>query len=108
MTDDTRDAELRRFFRERVVPAAEALRGRGVAFFALEPDRSTTSYWNTRPAGEGYVFDVGDDLAGELHEMWREHPELQALASDLAAMARTMAERGEVPADVSAFIYAMF
>lgn len=108
MTDETRDAELHRFFHERIVPAAEALRRRGVAFFALEPNRSTASYWNTRPAGEGYIFEIGDDLAGELHVMWREHPELQALASDLAAVARTMADRREVSADVSSFIYAMF
>ena len=108
MTDDTRDAELRRFFRERIVPAAGALRGRGVSFFALAPDRAASSYWSTRTRGEGYVFEIGDNLAGELHEMWREHPELQALADELAAMARTLADRREESADVSSFIYAMF
>jgi hypothetical protein len=40
--------------------------------------------------------------------MWRPYPELQALADDLAAMSRTMAERREQSADVSSFIYAMF
>ena len=108
MTDSERERELRQFFQERIVPAAEALRGRGVSFFALEPDRTTTSYWNTRAAGEAYIFAVGDDLASELQELWRDHPELQALADDLASMARTLAERGAESADVSSFIYAMF
>jgi hypothetical protein len=108
LTDDTRERDLRRFFHERIVPSAEALRQRGVSFFALEPDRMQKSYWNTRPSGEGYIFEIGDDLAGELHETWREYPELQALADDLAAMTRTMAERREESADVSSFIYAMF
>lgn len=108
MTDDRRERELQRFFRERIVPAAEALRARGVSYFALEPDRSAASYWHTRSKGEGYVFAIGDDIAGELHEMWRESQELQMLADDLAAMTRTMAESREESADVSSFIYAMF
>ncbi|HEY7407125.1 MAG TPA: hypothetical protein VH638_02580 [Gemmatimonadaceae bacterium] len=108
MTDDTQERELRRFFHDRIVPAAEALRTRGVSFFALEPDRARSSYWTERPRGEGYVFAIGDDLAGELHEMWRDHPELRALADDLAAMTRALAERREESAEVSSFIYAMF
>ena len=108
MTDDTRQRELLQFFRERIIPAAEEARRRGVSFFEREPERTRESYWDTRPRGEGYVFQIGDDLAGELHTLWRDHPELQALADDLASMTRAMAERGEEPADVSSFIYAMF
>jgi hypothetical protein len=40
--------------------------------------------------------------------MWRDHPELRALADDLAAMTRALAERREESAEVSSFIYAMF
>jgi hypothetical protein len=108
LTDDERERELRRFFHERIVPAAESLRERGVSLFALQPDRTVRSYWSTRPRGEGCIFQIGDDLAGELHTMWRNDPELQALAGDLAAMTRAMAERREESADVSSFIYAMF
>ena len=54
------------------------------------------------------MFEIGDDLGGQLHAMWRDHPELEALADDLAGMTRTMAERREESADVSSFIYAMF
>jgi hypothetical protein len=108
LTDDARERELHQFFHERIVPAARTLRDRGVSFFQLGPDRTATSYWNVRPRGEGYVFAVGDDLAGELHEVWREYPELQALAADLASMTRTLAERRAESADVSSFIYAMF
>ena len=108
MTDETRERDLRRFFRERIVPAAEAMRERGVSFFALAPDRTQTSYWSERPRFEGYIFQIGDDLEGELRELWREYPELQALSDDLAAMTRTMAERRQESADVSSFIYAMF
>ena len=108
MTDDAQERALRQFFQDRIVPAAEALRARGISFFALEPDRATTSDWKARPRGEAYIFAIGDDVAGELHTMWREHPELQALADDLAAMTRALAERREESADVSSFIYAMF
>lgn len=108
MTDDLQERALRQFFHERLVPAARTLRDRGVSFFALEPDRTATSYWNSRPRGEEYVFAIADDLAGELHTMWREHPELQTFADDLASMARTLGERREESADVSSFIYAMF
>ncbi len=108
MTDDTQERDLRRFFQQRIVPAAESLRAREVSFFALGPDRSASSYWNTRARGEGYVFAIGDDLAGELHELWRGCAELQALADDLASMTRALAERREESADVSSFIYAMF
>jgi hypothetical protein len=108
LTEDTRETALHQFFQERIVPAAERLRERGISFFALAPDRAAQSYWVTRPRGQGYIFQVGEDLSGELHEMWRSHPELQALADDLASMSRTMAQRSEQTSDVSAFIYAMF
>ena len=108
MTDDTRDQDLRRFFHDRIVPAAESLRGRDVRFFTLAPDRRQESYWSSRPGGESYVFQIGDDLEGELRQTWRDVPELQALAYDLASMTRLMADSREETADVSSFIYAMF
>ena len=108
MTDDIRDDDLRRFFHDRVVPAAESLRERDVRFFPLAPDVAQSSYWTARPRGESYVFQIGDDVEGELHELWRDYPELRALAHDLATMTRAMAERREQTADVSSFIYAMF
>jgi hypothetical protein len=108
LTDETRERELRRFFHERIAPAAEVLRKRGVSFFALAPDRTQTSYWSVRPRHEGYIFQIGDDLEGEFRELWREYAELQALADDLADMTRTMGERRQESADVSSFIYAMF
>jgi hypothetical protein len=108
LTNDAREPYLRQFFQQRIVPAADALRDRGVSFFALKPDRGTRSYWNLRARGERYIFQIGDDLAGELREMWRAYPELEALADDLAAMTHSMADEREESADVSSFIYAMF
>jgi hypothetical protein len=108
LTDETRERELQRFFHDRVVPAALALRECGFEFFRLAPDRAQRSYWQSRGRGEGYVFQIGDHLAGELHAMWSGHPELQALASELAELTRELADRREEPADVSSFIYAMF
>jgi hypothetical protein len=108
LTDDTRDRELRGFFQERILPAALALQARGVEFFALAPERTRRSYWNERPRGEGYVFRVSDDVAGDLHAMWRDYPEIQALAHELGEMTRVLADRREESADVSSFIYAMF
>jgi hypothetical protein len=108
LTDHASEDDLRRFFRARIVPAAEALRARGTEFFALEPDRARSSYWNTRPREEGYIFEIGDDLAGEFHAMWRDHPDLQTLAAELAAISRTLDHRVDESGDVSPFIYAMF
>ena len=108
MTDDARDRELRRFFRERIMPAAEEARDRGTSFFALAPDHSQASYWIRRSPNDGYVFELSEDLEEELQRIWKDCPELQALAGDLAAMARTMGERREESAEVSSFIYAMF
>jgi hypothetical protein len=85
-----------------------ALRESGIEFFVLAPDRTQRSYWQPRQHGEGYIFQIGADLAGEMHAMWREHPDLEALASDLAEMVVGLAERREQSADVSPFIYAMF
>jgi hypothetical protein len=108
LTDQPGEADLRGFFEDRILPAAAALRERGVAFFPLAPDRNATTYWSERPADAGYVFQIGENLAGELHALWREHPELQALADDLARMASAMAERRDQSSDVSPFIYAMY
>ena len=108
MIDDAVDAQLRRFFRERIVPAAEAAHDRGTSFFALAPDPSQTSYWIRRSPTEGYIFELSEDLEQELQRIWKDSPELQALAADLGAMARTMGERREESAEVSSFIYAMF
>jgi hypothetical protein len=108
LTDENHERELRRFFHERIVPAASALRERGIEFFALAPDRARPSYWTARPREEEYVFQISDNLAAELRELWRAHPELEAFSDQFAAMARELAERREESAQVSSFIYAMF
>jgi hypothetical protein len=108
LTDETRQLELQRFFRERIVPAALELRERGVEFFAQTPDRTQRSYWHARPEGEGYVFQISEDLAAELHVLWREYAELHVLAGEVADMTRALAEQRDESADVSSFIYAMF
>jgi hypothetical protein len=108
LTDHSGEAELRKFFEDRIVPAAAALRERGVSFFALAPDRNATTYWTERPSDAGYVFQIGENLAGELHALWHDHPELQALADDLARMTSAMAERRDQSSAVSPFIYAMY
>jgi hypothetical protein len=106
LTDD--EQEMRRFFHERIVAAARASRERGVAYFPLAPEENAESYWGVRPAGESYVFRVGDDLTAELQMLWRDHPELHVLAEELAQISRRMADTAEESADVSSFIYAMF
>jgi hypothetical protein len=108
LTDHIGDAELRRFFEDRIVPAATALRDRGVSFFAMAPESEATTYWTERSQDAEYVFQIGEDLGGEMHLMWREHPELVALADDLARIARAMVETRDQSGEVSPFIYAMY
>ena len=107
-TDDR--ARLEAFFAERLVPAAESLRARGVEFFPLGADAGAPTYWHRRDDATDYLDSVDPaQTAARLKEMWAEHPELSALVDPLLELASALARPAdEQSPEVSPFIYAMY
>lgn len=107
----TDDARLRRFYVERLEPAARRLRERGVAFFPLGPDPSETTYYVAPPTGPDF-FPLDDEATcGEaLRQTWSSqgYPELAELVPELMAIARELELVEEETADISPFVYVMY
>ncbi|MFO0691360.1 MAG: hypothetical protein U0900_21865 [Myxococcota bacterium] len=107
-TDDDR---LRRFYVDRLEPAARRLRERGVAFFPLGPDAGAASYYAPPPTGPDFAS--LDDAAawGEaLRALWSAQglPELAELVPELMAIAGELDVAEEETADISPFVYVMY
>jgi len=110
-TDDASRARLDAFFREKLAPLAEALRARGVRFYARGTEAEPGSAWSAPPAGEDFErFDSPVDLLTALAEQWRGEglPELAALAPELAALADELEISEEDSDEVSPFVYVMY
>ena len=114
MSSTERDAaderELRRFFRDRLVPAADRLRARGVRLYAPRPDPSVESYWvRHEEAPVPFVEIEPDRCEALLAALWRAegHEDLAALTGDLFRLASRVAPRDEDD-EVSPNIYVMF
>jgi hypothetical protein len=104
-----RDALLRAFFHERLVPAAERLREAGVRPFPLEPDPEAETYYRRREDDGDYIESLEPGaLAERLKRLWADEPEMLALVDPLLELASRLGERAEEPAEVSPFVYAMF
>ncbi len=88
----TDEETLRRFHAEKVVPAAEALRARGVRFFALGPEDDAESWYVAPPEDEPDFLEIDEAaLADALRQRWeaQELPELAALAAPLLVVAHS-------------------
>jgi hypothetical protein len=107
------------FFRDVLVPLADAAREEGKSFFPLRPDARAESYYvePTRRVMNGADFELRaaeslEDFVNELAALWATegHAELAAMASRLSALASEMREQAEQEEedDVSAFMYVMF
>jgi hypothetical protein len=105
------DGTLARFHAERILPAADAVRGRGVELLAPGRDPEAASYWVARDAEAELVVRLDQArLADELARLWelRGLPELAALSGPLAELSEALAEAAEDPQDVSPFIYTIY
>lgn len=107
----TDDARLRRFYVDRLEPAARRLWERGVAFFPLGPDPTETTYYVAPPTGPD--FSTLDDESGcgeALRQMWSSegYPELAELVPELMAIARELEVVEEEMTDISPFVYVMY
>ncbi len=99
------------FWSQRLIPAAEALRARGVTLLERRPDPQVASYY-TPWRGSAVPFTTLEPDAWEsmLRRLWLDQglPELAALAGPLMELSRRLKVPEEEDADVSPFIYVMF
>lgn len=116
LTDDGH-AEIRRFFEEELLPAAERRRREGRAAFPSGPAPEALSYFKARrrpsmaPADfEQAGIETPEALSTALTDLWRGRgdADLAALAPGVARLAELLRRREEQTDDVSPFIYVMF
>lgn len=104
------EERLRRFFAERLVPAAEKLRRRGVRFLPLGLGHGDETWYRPPPEVPDFV-ELGDD-GGEraLRQLWQAQglTELVELVPEILELARELELDEEQSADVSPFLYVMY
>ena len=105
----TRDEQrTRRFFEERIAPAAERLRARGVRFFPLGPTPEQASWYKGPPGGADFFALESSALEAALRARWEDSPELAELAPRLVELARALDIQDEGPGEISPFVYVMY
>jgi hypothetical protein len=106
--DDATRARALAFFRDKIVPAAEKLRARGVRFFPLGPDAEEGSWFVPYSAATDEEIDAEGPSAGRLEVLWAEHPELAELARPLFALAEEIHRAATEESELSPCMYVMF
>jgi hypothetical protein len=107
----TDEAKLRRFYRDELCAAADALSARGVRFFPLGPEPERETWYERVPPGLPELISFEPDEAERLvREQWEREglPELARLARRLFALAHGLELSEEQSADVSPFVYVMY
>jgi hypothetical protein len=106
----TDDRAVERFFLERLVPAAQRLRDRGVRFFATGPEPGAGSWYQGPPADPDFVRLGEAEVEAALRERWQAQglPELALLAGPLLELARSLEVHEEETPDISPFVYVMY
>ena len=111
MTDAEKQQLADAFFKDRLTPAAEALRKRGVRFFPPAPDAEADTYFESRDPNAPLIVEIDlDDAAALLAQMWaaQDLPELADLAAELVELAKSLKQEEQDSGDISPFIYEMF
>jgi hypothetical protein len=105
------ESRVRRFFTDRLVPAAQALRARGVQFFPLAADPAASS-WYVPPPPESEDFVALDEsrYADLMRDMWQAQglPELAGLADPLMELSTRLELQAEQTPDISPYVYVMY
>ena len=102
---------LEKFWADRLVPAAQAARQRGIKFFELGPDAATPTYYTKhQSAGDPFSQLEPDQWETKLREMWQKDglPELANLSKPLMQLAEKLKMKDDTTSDVSPYIYVMF
>ena len=105
---DTRAIEV--FYERHLLPAAEALRERGVRFFPRGPEPDAESWYEAPPTGPDFRSLDASEIEAALRSLWEGQslPELAELAAPLLELARTLEVDEEQTGDVSPFVYVMY
>ena len=106
----TDELRLRRFFRKRLLGAAEKLRARGVSFFPLGPEPEAETWYHGPPAEPKFTSLNVEECEAALRELWQgqDLPELADLAGEMMNLAQHLEVQEEESADVSPFVYVMY
>lgn len=96
------------FFREKLVPAAERLRERGVQFFPLAPVPEQCTWFVPYRVSPEDELDAVGPTSDRLVALWAEIPELAELAPALFALAQEIHPLQSEKAEVSPCFYVMF
>jgi hypothetical protein len=109
MSSTEAEARLAELFDGALSEVASSWRARGVQPFPPGANPEAASYYIPRTRGEVYVRAIdASQLADELRRAWAEHPELAALAAELASVAEMLGPGESGEGDVSPLVYAMF
>jgi hypothetical protein len=121
MTDENarlRDERaLKRFFDERLIPAADRLKADGVELLDTKLDPAAQSYYRKRRLTTMRPVDfrwggahAPAQLEADLRHLWSdsEIPALAALAAEVARLALALRRDDDQAADVADFIYVMY
>lgn len=108
--NSTDERAVRRLFAERLVPAAEALRARGVRFFPVGPEPEAESWYEGPPTDADFMTLRDVDVEAALRARWKAQalPELAQLAAALLELARSLEVHEEQTPDISPFVYVMY
>jgi hypothetical protein len=114
----TSTADLARFYHERLLPVADALRARGVALLPgtapadreSDLDAASRSFYEGPPATPELVEIPEGGFGAALEALWREQglDELAPLAAELERLARELEPEGVESEEVSPFMYVIF
>jgi hypothetical protein len=98
---------LAAFYREHITPAAERLRARERAFFAVAPG-DEPSWYTAPPEGDEIAPLEPEDFERRLRVLWAADPELGELMRTLIALSRELEHDEDCADEVSPLIYVMF
>jgi len=105
------DKQLRKFFKEKIVPEAEQLRRDGVELMPLgSDDDAETWYVPYPPDTPEFVEFESTDCEPQLRRLWEVQglSQLMGLVEPLADLARRLEQPPPEDAEVSPFIYVIF
>jgi len=110
LTENEKKGRVREFFEQKLVPAAQQLRSRGIRFYPLAFEEAATwysPYAPTTPELDEYQI---QECESRLRQLWETGslPELAQLAGPLVALARELEARPDEKGEISEFIYEMF
>lgn len=111
MNSTDRTDQLRRFYRERMLPVAIKLSERNLNLLVLAPETDSDTWYVSTATNEPEFIEFDEEHFGsQMRDLWEAqgYPEISELAEPLAELAREMELGEDESSEVSPFIYVMF